>query len=351
MKELRSNMLEEKQNSTCQQCYAHEQQNIRSFRQAVNHEYAHHFDQTVPGTADDGGITGFKMRYFDVRFSNICNFKCRTCGPEYSSQWEMENNKHGFHAKIIPKNNSSELLSEVLTHVEFMESAYFAGGEPLITEEHYVILEEMIRSKRTDIKLTYNTNLSNFKFKDKDLLGLWKNFTSGVFVNASIDHYGERAEYIRHGTDWSTVETNLRLIKSLPYIHSQINTVVSLYNYFTIDDFYNYLISNGLYSSTDMEYTLYNMQGPVEFVSQVLPQKFKETARIKLIKLKYKMKALGFRDECVDSLGAIMSWAEAEDRWIEKRDYFRNEVARVDRIRGESFSKTFPELAELLDDR
>jgi MoaA/NifB/PqqE/SkfB family radical SAM enzyme len=350
MKELRINMLTEKYNSTCQQCYAHEQQNIRSFRKAANLEYSKYFDETVPSTLDDGSITDFKMRYFDIRFSNICNFKCRTCGPEYSSQWEMENKKNNFHVKIIPKNNRAELLSEVLTHVQHMESAYFAGGEPLITEEHYVMLEEMIRCKRTDIRLSYNTNLSNFKFKDKDLLGLWKNFTNGVFVNASLDHFGERAEYIRHGTDWSIVESNLQLIKSLPYIHSQINTVVSLYNYYTIDEFYNYLISNGFYSSRDMEYTLYNMQGPIEFVSQVLPQQLKEEARLKIIKLKYKMKALGFGEQNVNSLDSIVTWAEADELWNEKKDYFRKEVARVDRIRGESFSKTFPELAQLLDD-
>lgn len=350
MKELRVNMLTEKHNPTCQQCYAHEQQNIRSFRKAANIEYSKYFDETVTSTLDDGSITDFKMRYFDIRFSNICNFKCRTCGPEYSSQWEMENKKNNFHVKVIPKNNRSELLSEVLTHVQHIESAYFAGGEPLITEEHYVMLEEMIRSNRTDIRLSYNTNLSNFKFKDKDLLGLWKNFTNGVFVNASLDHFGERAEYIRHGTDWSIVESNLKLIKSLPYVHSQINTVVSLYNYFTIDEFYNYLISNSFYSSKDMEYTLYNMQGPIEFVSQVLPQSFKEEARVKILKLKYKMKALGFEDQNVNSLDSIVTWAEADELWDEKKDYFRKEVARVDRIRGESFSKTFPELAQLLDD-
>ena len=30
------------------------------------------------------------MRYMDIRFSNIRNMKCRTCGPELSSQWATE---------------------------------------------------------------------------------------------------------------------------------------------------------------------------------------------------------------------------------------------------------------------
>ena len=35
------------------------------------------------------------------------------------------------------------MLNEVLEQVEHIDLAYFAGGEPLITPEHYVILEEM----------------------------------------------------------------------------------------------------------------------------------------------------------------------------------------------------------------
>ena len=54
------------------------------------------------------------MRYFDIRFSNICNFKCRTCGSGFSTQWEQEDLKNNvYHAKIIPKNDNPDFLKEI----------------------------------------------------------------------------------------------------------------------------------------------------------------------------------------------------------------------------------------------
>ena len=219
MKKLRLDMIAGVKNSECTNCYVHEDQGIKSFRNMINTEFEHQYD-VINSTKKDGSLKEFKMRYFDIRFNNICNFKCRTCGSGFSTQWEQEDLKNKvWNAKVIPKNDNKEFLGEVVDQIQHMETAYFAGGEPLITEEHYILLEEMIRSGKTDIKLRYNTNLSNLKFKDKDLLSLWKNFKKGVDIYASIDHYGDRAEYIRLGTDWAKVEENLIMAKKTPYIN------------------------------------------------------------------------------------------------------------------------------------
>ena len=50
-----------------------------------------YFDDVIATTdMNTGRIINFRMRYFDIRFSNICNFKCRTCGSAFSSKWEQE---------------------------------------------------------------------------------------------------------------------------------------------------------------------------------------------------------------------------------------------------------------------
>jgi organic radical activating enzyme len=349
MKTLRRNMIEGVKSYNCKQCYAHESQGIKSFRQSVNEEYEKYFDECWSNTDVDGGIRDFKMRYFDIRFSNICNFKCRTCDQEYSSQWEAENQKyHKPIAKIIPKNNSLELVEEVLSHIPYLEAAYFAGGEPLITEEHYIILEELIKQNRTNVRLVYNTNLSNFKFKNKDLISLWKNF-KGVYVYASIDHYGEKAEYIRHGTDWGLVESNLNTIKKLDYVKTQLNTVCSIYNYLTFDDFYNYLLEKNLYSPKDYVNTIYNMQGPIQLTSQALPRKLKDEATKRMMNLIQAMKDIGFVGDKIEFLNNTISWAESQDQWEANKDLFQKETTRIDKIRGENFVEVFPELAELMD--
>ena len=82
MNKLRLNMLTGVKNEECRKCYQHEAQNVKSFREMTNLQFKHAFDEAVIENTNlaDGSLNNFKMRYFDIRFSNICNFKCRTCG-------------------------------------------------------------------------------------------------------------------------------------------------------------------------------------------------------------------------------------------------------------------------------
>jgi hypothetical protein len=320
-----------------------------SFRKHSNRDYERFFDEVMASTNIDGSLSEFKMRYFDIRFSNICNFKCRTCGSGFSSQWEQEDLKNNvWFARTIPKNDNKEFLSEVLGQIENIETAYFAGGEPLITEEHYVILEEMIRSGRTDIQLSYNTNLSNLKFKDKDLLSLWGKFKKHIMIYASVDHYGDRAEYIRSGTDWGVVENNFLTAKKTPYIHLQMNTVLSVFNCLTIHEFYQYLIDKELYKPKDHVYSLYNMSTPEHLSCHILPKHLKDRGKVSLESAIQVMKDNKFTSGKINELEKSIGWIYAKDTWDVEKRKFQEELTRLDRIRGESFEKTFPELVELL---
>lgn len=351
MKKLRLDMLSNVENIECAGCYQHEKNNIKSFRQMHNQELGKYYDEDVTdNTNKNGGIKKFKMRYFDIRFSNICNFKCRTCGPSFSSQWEQENLKNDVvWAQPVLKNNRADFLEEILTHIEYLDSAYFAGGEPLITEEHYIMLEEMIKQKRTDIKLRYNTNLSNLKFKDKDLLSLWKYFTHGVEVYASLDHYGQKAEYIRHGTNWAIVEENFQKVKSTKFIRVYVNTVLSVFNYLTLHEFYQYMIDKKLYNPRDGAYTVYKMSTPAYFTAHIMPEKLKAKGRNNIEHLYQLMKTKNFKKDQLKQIEDINPWVNSNDIWELHKDTFRIEIDRVDRIRNEKFIKVFPELSELVD--
>jgi MoaA/NifB/PqqE/SkfB family radical SAM enzyme len=349
MKQLRLDMLAGVKNSECTNCYLHEDQGIKSFRNMINTEFEHQYD-VINSTKKDGSLKEFKMRYFDIRFNNICNFKCRTCGSGFSTMWEQEDLKNKvWNAQVIPKNDNKKFLAEVVDQIPNMETAYFAGGEPLITEEHYILLEEMIRSGKTDINLRYNTNLSNLKFKDKDLLSLWKHFTNGVNVYASIDHYGERAEYIRHGTDWGVVESNFKLVKETPFINLHMNTVLSVFNVLTIHEFYQYLYDNKMYSGKDNVYTLYNMATPEFLACHILPPELKIKAKESLENTVKFFKSKRFKVAQVSQIEDAIPWAMSKNSWEQQKVHFRYEAKRLDKIRGESFSKTFPELASLLE--
>ena len=109
-KQLRLDMLTGIRNPMCRTCHEQDDLNLVSFRHDSNNKYAKHFDNAIATTNQDGSLSEFKMRYFDIRFSNICNFKCRTCGPDWSSQWEQENIKNNIYQPVIIKNDNKEFL-------------------------------------------------------------------------------------------------------------------------------------------------------------------------------------------------------------------------------------------------
>ena len=356
MKQLRIDMLDGIENPLCSRCYHHERltgssprDNAKKTLASYFEDYDHTVSELLSNTGPDGTLHDFKMYYFDIRFNNICNFKCRTCNADFSSQWEQEDIKENIiQDRRISKNNSSSLIDDIIKHVPYFGHVYFAGGEPLITEEHYIILEEMIRQKKTNISVRYNTNISNLKFKDKDLLSLWSHFDN-IDVYASIDHYGKKAEYIRHGTDWSVVENNFKILKTTPNVSMQINTVVSVFNILSLNEFYEYLYNNDLYNSSSKINTLFPLITPPEFSGLILPKKYKEQAIENIVKLAGKMHVRGYRESARKNVISLLSWIYSENTWDQYKETFKLEVNRIDRLRGEDFEKTFPELAGLLD--
>jgi MoaA/NifB/PqqE/SkfB family radical SAM enzyme len=348
MKELRLDMLNERKNDMCNFCYKHEEAGPHSFRNYSKEQFDKHFDELVPTTKEDGTVEEFKMHYFDIRFSNICNFKCRTCGSEFSSQWGAEMNKHFVpgHPIVIHADEKGDLLRECLEQVEHIDLAYFAGGEPLITDEHYVMLEEMIRKGRTDITLRYNTNASNIKYKNHDVLDLWKHFKR-VELSCSVDHYGERAEWLRKGTDWGVVESNLLKFRELDYISFQMNTVFSIFNYSTLGEFYQYLKDKNIIRREDWYHSLYLAVHPSYYSAKSLPRQLKDEAAIKAKKWADNNENDG--TSLSRLVNDAINFANDSDTWEDNKKLFLQHTRSIDTIRDENFWNVFPELNSLRD--
>lgn len=356
MNKLRLDMINGIKSDECNTCYQLEEQGIQSFRIAGLESYPDIIEDAI-NTNEDGSLSEFKMQYFDMRFSNICNFKCRTCGSDFSSQWEQENSRNNLqYAETFPKSANKELLQDVIDQVKHFKQAYFAGGEPLLMEEHYILLEEMIRQGRTDIELIYNSNISNIKYKNRDLFGLWKHFKKNIRVYASIDHVKERAEYIRHGTNWGTIEQNIIALKQQDFVQISMNTVLSIFNFLTIDNFYEYLLTNNFYEPDAPNSSLYCMSTPFHLSCHSMPIEFKHKGNESLERAISLLAKNLFNSGQIDALAQARSWALSQDTWLDKdhngitnKEKFRTEVERLDKIRGEKFEKVFPELVPLLE--
>jgi len=282
-KKLRINMLNETPSKECKNCYEREEHGFFSLRNDANKTYGHHIEDTKK-TNPDGTHPEFQIRYWDVRFSNLCNFSCRSCGPIFSSNWysdhvKMYNRKPDVLGREMARveytaGNEDAMLEQMLPHIPYLEQVYFAGGEPLIMKEHYFLLEKLIEHGKTDIRIQYNTNFSELRYKDKHVFDYWKYFKN-VSVGASLDASGERAELMRKGTNWAqTLENRRRMIQEVPHVDFYISATVSAMNVLHVLDFHKEWTDLGLIKAKDFNINL--CQSPNWYRANIFPKEFKD---------------------------------------------------------------------------
>lgn len=118
----------------------------------------------------------------------------------------------------------------------------------MLMKEHYDALEHLIAVGNTNVKLTYNTNLSMTELGSKSVFQSWKKF-SNITVGVSIDDVGDRAEYIRAGAEWATIEDNIKRVKrECPHIKLYAAVTVSAYNVLHLRQMHRYLVEAGLFA-------------------------------------------------------------------------------------------------------
>lgn len=345
VKTLRKDLLDGKQPQSCNLCFKHEKHNKHSFRNHLNTTFKHHMHKLAE-TNKDGSFDNSEIVYWDFRFSNICNMKCRTCGPQLSTGWYDDTKKlYGKLPDDVPNEKIKDILWEQISSLfDVVEDIYFAGGEPLIMEEHYKILKTLDEQKKYKVRLRYNTNFSQLKYKKLNILEIWPKFDF-VEVGASLDGYGKHAEYIRRGTVWEDIEKNIKNQKIFaPNIKFFINCTVGVLNAHHLVDFHKYAVENKLIDSYK-NFNLNFVHSPDCFSIQILPQSHKkQLAKIYKKHSKF-LRANGF-DDIANQFNSLLSFMMEEDKTFLLED-FKNRIQSVDIIRNESFTDTFPELKDL----
>lgn len=257
--EIRKLMLEDQPVEVCTRCYELEEMGVTTMRQSHNlRRGADYADYIARVTNDDGSLHEFQLKYMDIRFSNLCNMKCRSCGPGCSSLWAMEiKEKRGAETfekyypnqdVLVNNNPDGAFMQELKHYLADVAEVYFAGGEVIITPEHYECLDYWIEHGLTDqVELNYTTNLSTLRYKkDVNLIDYWKKFPH-IQVWGSLDAHGELAECIRSGTVWRKIEDNIReLREQVPHAQFQITPTISIWNIFGFGKFMDYMCEKQL---------------------------------------------------------------------------------------------------------
>ena len=343
-KNLRKKMLNDERCEECTACYNAEDSGNISSRQLSNSRYKK-YQYLVDETDVTGYLNKLKLVYFDIRWSNICNFKCRSCSGTYSSSWALEDNKYGrnrvVHIHAGGKDNNS-LYDQLSPHFKDMEEIYFAGGEPLLTDKHFEMLDFLISNGLTKTELRYNTNLSVLSYKNKSIIDYWKHFEN-ISVYASLDSWGERDEYIREGTDWNVIVSNLKTIQeNLPSVNLQIHTVVSCFNAYTFTDFIDYLIEEKLFDINSFNPSTYNLINPHYYSFNILNFPHKKNTISKLRSRNYNLYLDQQIEKIIHGIESSIYDLNQHKTFIEMTNYY-------DKIRNRNFKQTFPELNFLYD--
>jgi organic radical activating enzyme len=350
-KEIRKNMLEDKPCKECTRCYEQEDSGFMSMRNNANKHFGQHI-ALVDDTKSDGTYDDFKLRYFDIRFSNLCNFSCRTCGSLFSSSWYGEETKlfgKREHPQIMfAGRDENDMWEQLQKHIPYVDQIYFAGGEPLIMEEHYKILDELVERKMFDVKIIYNTNFSRFNLKKKNVLDYWSEFTN-VSVGASLDAMGPRAEYIRKGTDWNEIVSNReQMIKRCPNVDFYVSSTVSIYNAFHVMDFHREWVERGFIKPADWNINI--LQEPSRDRIDTLPADFKQQLEEKILAHIEWLEPMDHLQRATNGYRSMINFLKQDDKSHLISEFFTYNNL-LDVYRKERFYRVFPEYKNLKNDK
>ena len=238
LRQLRQEFLEGKKPATCERCWNEESVGKTSKRQRHLKKFQ---DKKQLSKINWSADSHDQLWFLDLKLGNICNLKCRICGPWSSSRWAQESMQQESQTqkkltlayaeqkkKEWPR-NSPEFWQDLETLLPNVTEFEFTGGEPFLISEHFDVLEKAVEmGVAHQIDLHYNTNGTVWPQQSH----IWKHFNR-VEIAFSIDNIGEKFELERSGAEWNqllaTIES-AREFFSVKRILLQVCVTVSVFN-------------------------------------------------------------------------------------------------------------------------
>lgn len=349
---LRRSMLSPEPSPACRYCTTLTKAGVKSYRETENENFPEAFERKewTQGPLLAGPS---KPVFLELRFSNLCNLKCRTCDSQFSSAWSAEAPEiYGYVTRPKPDNafKDKEAFDRFFDPcLDSLQVLQILGGEPLIQNEFYYLLEKLIERKRTDIKLRVTTNFTRVTHKNWDFVELSRHFPN-LNISMSFDGIGPRAEYIRKNCKWAEIEANFeRMRREAPETQFNVYPCVSVLNGFHIPDALDRFLELGMMHHHAPPALNFVTTAPSYYNIRILDDE--ERARLKL---RYETYLAGLQKR-VDGhifhlisryLGFVLKFLDG-GRMEEERAEFRRITALLDNNRNESFRETFPELLSL----
>lgn len=377
MKNVRVNMMNGVWSEECGRCKSEEENGLTSRRSYENEQWRYNFDKVKNDTAADGTIDPekFPIVYYDLRFGNFCNLKCRMCGPTDSNAWyedwmtltgtnsfkdtsgqmEIVKTKKGLEVSAFNWVENEAFWTQLESSIHNIQHVYFAGGEPMLIERHYEFLEKCIAADAAkNIVIEYNTNMSTLPSK---VTTLWTKFKQ-VRVGASVDGMGAVVEYQRYPVKWDKIHRNLLTLDQLPpNIIGWLAFTVTVYNVTHMIDFMKWKLMESGFKKINSSarrpiITHHVAHHPKHLNIRVLPDEYKLEVTAKFQEFVEWINTTEFpkriKSEAEIIAKGVTNYMNSESyhdkHWKEFVDY----TTKLDEIRGESFLNIVPELEKYI---
>jgi len=227
MNEIRNMMLDGIKVPTCTFCHEAEDRGYKSFR----YEYKEQWAKEV--------FTDVKNVHIKLRINgSFCNLSCYMCWPQNSSERRktiketlnaggfVGEFEFGASNKATKSKTWDEVIKDILDNIHLIERIHMTGGEPLQLPRHWKFLDQIPDEHAKNIRLTYDTNLTELRYNNHSIYDNADRFKDMSF-SVSADHYGEREAWIRYPKNVKDWESKIK--EAIEYIE-QINITPSILN-------------------------------------------------------------------------------------------------------------------------
>lgn len=340
MQQIRATMLSGQKPEPCNKCWQDQAAGRFSLRQVANMNID--IDSTLLSTDP------VPLQYVGLALGNICNLRCRICGPWASSVWASDEIRRKGKENSQWELNMLKQGSWPLTAVNFwkdfenclsnVKTISFYGGEPFMSPQHIETLKKLVHSgKSKNITLQYSTNGTVFP---EELIDIHDHFKE-IRVNFSLDDIGQRFEYQRKNAIWSDVVNVVsrfnQVALSNKKLRCSITCTVSVFNALYLTEIVTHF--SELWPNIDC---VFNVLRVVERHSILYaPMEYKNAVVERLSKDHF---TLNVQQKLNTVVKLIQDSSSNDQFWNELKD----ETLQLDQFRFETMQHSHPELAGYL---
>jgi organic radical activating enzyme len=390
LKTVRQDMLAGRWNAACKRCQVESDAGLlsRNAMETKMWDEVFGYQDALHTTNADGSIDTetVPLVYYDIRFGNKCNLKCRSCGPtesnfwyeDHTALWNTNKYKESFGTVTLSRDDKGRLEPNTSQYVWYespdfwkhidqnsynIQHVHMVGGEPTLIDQQYEFLQRCIKlGISTNIIIEYNSNVAKLPPKAWEL---WSEFKE-VRIGASVDGIGAVNDYIRHPSKWYMIEENLQRFDTDYSINFcvWVATTVMSYNIWYLPDILDWFIRKRFRRIAWTEWspllTLHPLYRPQWLCVQSLPLAIKEKiARhfdmrcIELLELVRQTYPENDHRRDILERGVPQHLSQYKDFMMKadipnQMEKFWMYTDKLDELRGESIATSLPEFYDLI---